>query len=67
MKAKSTGTCPNCNGKGVYYGRGEWVNNVFKGFTGMCFNCVGKGWTTAEDDKRNKCYWKHNAYRILMG
>ena len=52
-------TCFRCRGSGKFYGRGEWVNDVFKGFIGVCFNCAGKGHTTSEDDKRNNWYWKY--------
>ena len=61
MKTKSTGTCPNCSGSGKYHGRGETVNGIFRGFVGDCFNCKGKGWTTAEDDRRNNYYWTKGA------
>lgn len=46
----------DCNGTGIYHGRGSVVNGVFVGFTGKCFRCGGKGFQTAEDVRRNTYY-----------
>lgn len=45
-----------CCGDGKYYGKGETVNGVFKGFVGECFRCQSKGFTTEADAKRNAYY-----------
>jgi hypothetical protein len=48
--------CEDCNGSGIYHGRGYVENGQFKGFTGPCFRCEGKGHQTEEDRKRNWGY-----------
>ena len=48
-----------CNGSGVYYGRGVVENGVFKGFSGPCYRCNGKGFQTEADRKRNAYYDNH--------
>lgn len=51
--------CPNCNGSGIFYGRGHVENGVFKGHTGPCYRCGGSGKQGQDDFKRNWGYDNH--------
>ena len=51
----------DCNGSGVFHGRGYVENGVFKGTVGVCFGCGGKGWRDRADAIRCSTYWNKDA------
>lgn len=60
---RAEGTCEKCRGTGVY----AWgaVVNGKATKQGTCYSCRGTGVQDRTQIKRNECYNRHKAARIL--